>query len=529
VEQDGRDLPGAGVSRSQNSAFVMPHDWASIAQFLAPLLQRVDDAQREIQLVVVTSDAETATATAAAAVKLTEGRAVGVVGATSARRAARLIKAMPPHVLAATPDTLVELLRSAALKLDAVRVVCVAWADELITSGALPSLEALMAELPKESARTIVTSELTPAVEELLERYARRARRVVSPATEGDQPVDLEYVSVSPQTRLSTLRRVLDEVDPQSCVVFVRDGDSTVAVNGLLDSLGYRGAGATVRTGMAASPGTDLVILFDLPASREELHDAAIAATRRIALVQPRQLASIRLMAAGGAVKSLTLGESGARARGHDARLRAELRGLLAQGQFGRELLALEELLDEFDGVEIAAAAVQLLERERTAHAAAMASHAAASPGAARERPTGGMTRLFMTIGSRDNARPGDLVGAIANTAGITSNEVGKIEMRESHSIVEIANEVADSVIERVTGATIKGRRVIVRRDEERGKREGGGGGGGRDRDRGDRPARPPRDRGARGDRGPREPRSDRRPPAGRARPARFPRNEDRE
>ena len=222
-------------------------------------------------------------------------------------------------------------------------MVCVAWADELVAAGALPSLEALMAELPKDSARTIVTSELTPAIEELLERYARRARRVVSPTAEGDLPVELEYVSVTPQTRLSTLRRVLDEVDPASCVVFVRDGESTVEVRALLDALGYRGPAATVRTGMAASPGTDLVILFDLPASREELREASGAAARRIALVQPRQLASLRVLAAGGAVKPLTLAESGIRARGRDARMRAELRALLAQGQFGRELLALED------------------------------------------------------------------------------------------------------------------------------------------------------------------------------------------
>ena len=233
-------------------------------------------------------------------------------------------------------------------------------------------------------------------------------------------------------------------------------------------------------------------------------------------------------------MKPLTLAESGIRARGRDARMRAELRALLAQGQFGRELLALEELLDEFDGIEIAAAAVQLLERERAAHAATPEGQAAASAGAPRERSAAGMTRLFMTIGSRDSARPGDLVGAIANTAGITSNEVGKIEMRESHSIVEVATDVADSVIERVTGATIKGRRVIVRRDEERSKREGGG------------PAADGRAEsevetaaiaGGQDGRhaaigGPREPRSDRRPPAGRARPARFPRSdrpEDRE
>ena len=149
VEQDGRDLPGAGVSRSSNSAFVMPHDWASIAQFLGPLLQRIDDAQHDIQLVVITSDAELAAATAAAAVKLTEGRDIDVVAATSARRAARLIKAQPPHVLAGTADTLVELLRGAALKLDAVRMVCVAWTDELVAAVRSPRSRRSWPSCPK--------------------------------------------------------------------------------------------------------------------------------------------------------------------------------------------------------------------------------------------------------------------------------------------------------------------------------------------------------------------------------------------
>ena len=204
-------MPGAGVARSQNTVFVMANDWASTAQFLAQSLQRVDEAQRVVQLLIVTPDAELAAATAATAVKLTEGRDIGIVAATSARRAARLLKMEPAQVVAGSAETLVDLLKSAALKLDTVRMVCLAWADELIALGALPSLEALMTEVPKESARTVVTSELSPEVEALLERYARRARRVVSPVSETDQPIDLEYISVSPQTRLSTLRRVLDE------------------------------------------------------------------------------------------------------------------------------------------------------------------------------------------------------------------------------------------------------------------------------------------------------------------------------
>jgi ATP-dependent RNA helicase DeaD len=107
------------------------------------------------------------------------------------------------------------------------------------------------------------------------------------------------------------------------------------------------------------------------------------------------------------------------------------------------------------------------------------------------------MTRLFVNVGSRDNARPGDLVGAITNQGGITSDDVGKVEVRESHSIVEVSPAVVDGVIERVTGTTIKGRRAVVRRDEQRSPRDADRGARG-----GDRGARGG-DRGARGgDRG---------------------------
>src|SRR5438445_281949 len=110
----------------------MPHDWASITQFLGPMLDRVDDQSRDVQLLLVSSDVELAAALAASAVKLTEGRNVGIIAATSARRAARLIRLRPAQVIAATPDAVAELLKAAALKLDAVRMVAIAWVDELI-------------------------------------------------------------------------------------------------------------------------------------------------------------------------------------------------------------------------------------------------------------------------------------------------------------------------------------------------------------------------------------------------------------
>lgn len=504
VEQDGPEV--GSVSRGQNVAYVMPHDWTSIAQFLGPAIERIDASARELQLLVIASDAEVAAVVAASAVKLAEKRDIEIVAATSARRASALLRVRPAQIVTGTPETIVEMLTSAAIKLDTVRTVCIAWADEILTRGASGALETVMAELPKDGARVVVASELSPAIEELLERYARRARRVVMQTAESDQPVNLEYVTVAPHARLTALRRVLDDVELSSAVVFVRDDESTVDVRDLLRSLGY-GNEQTVKIGLVAAPGTDVVVLFDLPASREELRESVAGAKRTIALVQPRQLTSLRVLAAGGSVKPFTLPEAAGRARDRDELLRADVRRMLAEEHFGRELLALEPLLDEYDGIEIAAAVVQLLDRERTARAAAVA--AASAP---RERSSGSMTRLFITAGTRDNVRPSDLVGAIANQAGVSSSDIGKVDIRESHSLVEVSPDIVGAVIEKVTGTEIRGRRVIVRRDEERsarGERPGRDRAVGGGRDRGDRP---PRAGGAGGAGGDRKPRPDRGP-----------------
>jgi len=499
------------VTRGQNVVYQMPHDWASITQFLEPLIARVDATRSELQLLVVTPDGEVAAAVSAAAVRLLESAETQIVAATSAPRATRLLELRPAQVLTGSASIILELIRGSALKLDTVRAVCIAWADELLARGEDASLELVMAELPKEGPRVVVAASLTPAVEALIERYARRARRVTAPPGEAAEATPIQYVTVAPQGRLTALRRLLDDQNPTSAVVFVREESSEHEVAALLRSLGYSGEAASVRAGRAAGPETQLAIVFDLPATHAELREAVGKATA-IALVQPRQLESLRALAGGGSLRSYSLPEAGRRARGRESMIREELRRAISEQSIEREILALEPLLADFDGVEIAAAALKLLEQERATPSVAPAS-GPASEGRSREprepRSAGGaMTRLFMTVGERDNVRPADLVGAIANQAGLNSSAVGKIDIRESHSIVEVASDSADAVIEQINGTTIRGRRVVVRRDDESrgprssdrssGSRPGGG------RPSGGRPSggRPRRDAGS--GRGPR-------------------------
>jgi ATP-dependent RNA helicase DeaD len=75
--------------------------------------------------------------------------------------------------------------------------------------------------------------------------------------------------------------------------------------------------------------------------------------------------------------------------------------------------------------------------------------------------------KLYVGAGRKVGVRPGDLVGAIANEAGIDADAIGAIEIADRFSLVEVPAEIADDIIGALRSTTIKGKRVIVRRDRE--------------------------------------------------------------
>ncbi len=82
-----------------------------------------------------------------------------------------------------------------------------------------------------------------------------------------------------------------------------------------------------------------------------------------------------------------------------------------------------------------------------------------------RGAPDGGWVRLFVGGGRRAGLRPGDLVGAITNEAHVPGSVVGAIQINEGFSLVDVQEGVADDVVAALATATIRGRRLQVRRD----------------------------------------------------------------
>ena len=85
--------------------------------------------------------------------------------------------------------------------------------------------------------------------------------------------------------------------------------------------------------------------------------------------------------------------------------------------------------------------------------------------GGARRGSGGPTTRIFIGAGRAAGVRPQDLVGAIANEAGIPGRDIGAIEIGDKHSLVEVPTDVAENVVEALRATKIKGKRAVVKAD----------------------------------------------------------------
>jgi ATP-dependent RNA helicase DeaD len=160
---------------------------------------------------------------------------------------------------------------------------------------------------------------------------------------------------------------------------------------------------------------------------------------------------------------------------------RAALReAILAEDTSEHFRVVVDALSGEFDAVQIAMAAVRLYheasggdgdEEEIPSAPAFSDDRSRGKPARARSESrshgsAGEMTRLFIAAGREAGIRPQDLVGAIANEAGVPGKAIGAIEIAERFSLVEVPEEAANDVIKALRDTKIRGKKVSVRRDK---------------------------------------------------------------
>ncbi len=335
-----------------------------------------------------------------------------------------------------------------------------------------------------------------------MERHARRAPVVPQ------RPADTAQAAVSPRRGVLKYRIVTEPKDEASLalvaelladdarhvLVYSRSDDRAADMGDYMSLHGYA-AGAPGDTSApvwlgvheldarTAAEGVEgvVVISHDVPADPDSLDRRHGRGSGGYVLLLPREVAHLRDVARRAGYTVEPHPPRPGTAHDEAQRFRELVAEAIEQEDVGPYLLLLEPLFERYDPAEVAAAAVALLR----AKAPAAPTRETPTPERQRGATPPAWAKLFVSVGERDGLTPKDLVGAITGEAGVPGNAVGKVDIRESHSVVEVQEPVARRVISALNGTTIRGR--AVRADFDRPRARGGQSRGGPPR------GRPPR------------------------------------
>ncbi|CAM2992061.1 DEAD/DEAH box helicase [Saccharomonospora xinjiangensis] len=425
-------------------------------------------------------------------------------------------------VVVATPGRALDHLSRGSLDLSKLRMVVLDEADEMLDMGFAEDIDAILDQTPADRQTMLFSATMPPRIGGMVRRYLREPRRIELTRAEsmsGDAAAVTQVAYVVPRGhKPAALGRVLDIEAPEATVVFCRTREEVDRLTEIMNGRGYRAEAlhggmdqsqrnrvvGRLRAGTAdlvvatdvAARGLDIdqlthVVNYDVP-SAPEIYVHRIGRVGRagregsaITLAEPREHRMIKTIerVTGQTISVRKLPTvADLRARRLELTRVALREALVEAGDLDRYRVVVEPLAEEFDIVEIALAAVKL------AHGADGTDGDVEIPdvelrpredGRSRrgpkdrgprdtrrgKRPSGGMTRLFVSLGRRAGVRPQDLVGAIAGESQLRGKDVGAIEITDKFSLVDVPESAADDVITALRDSSIKGRKVVVRRE----------------------------------------------------------------
>lgn len=362
---------------------------------------------------------------------------------TSPDRLPRLLAATPGVTLT-TPETVLESVRRSGLKLGEVAGVLIVWPERWADED--DQLATLLQDVSKEAQRVIVTSDPQTAAP-LVDRYAWRAAigdllgEMGEPAT-----ATVQITPVSWAGRIESVADIIEQLDPTSLTVWTSSALDHQAIREMLAT-----SGVDARVINATPSASRIIIAYDLPTPGQlrELIDAgdvillAPAGTERyVAQLVPRR-------------KPLHLRGALARARNAAEKIRREILEALERGTPSSSLEILAPVFERHEATAVAGTILSLWQRDRTQ-----------SPVGPPARMEESSVRIWVSAGKRDGVTPNDLVAVLAKDCQVPREAIGRIEIRDSFSLVDIARSAEpEQVAERLTGKTVRKRRLVARLD----------------------------------------------------------------
>src|SRR5688572_7313514 len=389
----GRDLLGQAATGTGKTA-----------AFALPMLQRISHdkpAPRQTAGLILVPTRELAMQVAEAVHKYAKGVRLSVLPVYGGAPMHGQIRELErgAQIVVATPGRALDHIRRGTLKLEALRVLVLDEADEMLDMGFAEDLDAILEATPETRQTALFSATMPARILSIANRHLKDPVRITiarEKAAAGKMPrvKQVAYV-VGRAQKAATLERILDMEDPVATLVFCRTRLEVESLVETCNAHGHRAealhggmmqkqrdrvmglfraqkANLLIATDVAAR-GLDIehishVVNYDVPAS-PEVYLHRIGRTGRagrggtaITLAEPREQRHLRSIE-GFTKSKLEIGKVPTVADLRAKRLeltRASLRERLVAADFDDVRVVVESLSDEFDPVDIAAAAVKM-------------------------------------------------------------------------------------------------------------------------------------------------------------------------
>ena len=513
----GRDITGVAQTGTGKTA-----------AFGLPLLAAVDPELGAVQALVLAPTRELAQQVADALSSFAEGidglHVISVYGGSPFLPQVRALK-QGAQVVVGTPGRVIDHLDRGTMSLDGVRFLVLDEADEMLRMGFAEDVDRIASAAPKERQVALFSATMPPQIRRVANDHltdpvaiqvARQSSTVAS--------VRQTYAVVPFRHKAGALARVLAVTDAEAAIVFVR---TRSAAEDVAVSLVERGVAAAyisgdvaqgerekiverVRSGAisvlvatdVAARGLDierigLVVNFDVP-GEPEAYVHRIGRTGRagrtgeaLTFVTPNENGKLRAIerTTRQTLEQVQIPSPADVSAHRVAALFDRIPERHAKGRLEMYRTAANEFLDahpELDATAlIATLAALTVGDEGPAPRAEQGDDLDDALSRAHLRDTGtrsehgdrpqrtrnasrpsGAPRYRVAVGRNHGVQAGAIVGALTNEGGLTGQDLGKIDIFSSFSLVEIPNGLSPEAFERIGRARVAGRPLRIQADQ---------------------------------------------------------------
>ena len=535
------------------------------AAFGLPLLQQIDVKNRVPQSLILCPTRELCLQIAGDLndySKYIDGlKVLPVYGGSSIDSQIRSLK-RGVHIIVATPGRLLDLMERKTVSLSTVHNIVMDEADEMLNMGFTDSINAILADVPKERNTLLFSATMSPEIARISKNYLQNAKEItIGRKNESTSNVKHVAYTVQAKDKYAALKRIVDYYPQIYGIIFCRTRKETQEIADKLMQEGYnadslhgelsqaqrdavmqkfriRNLQLLVATDVAAR-GLDVddlthVINYGLPDDTESYTHRSGRTGRAgktgtsIAIINLREKGKLREIERIIGKKFIA-GEMPTGKQICEKQLikvidelekvkvnEEEITDFMPEIYRKLEWLSKEDLIKRMVSHEFNRFLDYYRDREEIetpTDSRERNTHDSRERGSRKAAP--GFTRLFINLGKMDSFFPSELISLLnSNTRGRI--ELGRIDLMKNFSFFEVEEKEAQNVVKALNRANWNGRKVSVEvAGEEAG--EGRRGSGSAERRGGKRPFGSSSEKRSDSSRNSRSERSDRAPRADRA------------